>query len=676
MDAMREPSDPAVSNWQGKIQILPPHLINRIAAGEVVERPASVVKELVENAIDAGATRIEISAGAAGRNLRIADNGSGMHAHDAAVAFYNHATSKISSLEDLDRIETLGFRGEALASIGSISRLTCLTRTADAAMGTKVVLDDVGEPVITDAGCAPGTVMEVNDLFYNTPARLKFLKRAQTELGHIEEAVQYLALSHPEVRFTLTLNDKEALRTTGSGELRRTMDEVFGLKRENISLVPITAEDELAGLRLAGFTSEPGVMKSSKRWLVTFVNGRQVRCPLLQKSIEAAYESLLPHGKYPVGVFFLNLPTTEVDVNVHPTKREVRYSAANNIFSFMRSGILNSLAAQGINFEPVSAQWTGLESPNLSISQSEISREAESTGFNPSFQPRPDLNQTTPGSFPRPDFGQGRDSAFTPPNGLGAFRQQSPGFGGSVKTYRNTSPEPESRQAALEFYQPTGPVGCETAGGSPVTSTEGLAGSRFKVIGQLFNTYILLETVQGLMVVDQHIASERDFFEALTLNLTGDTPAIQHLVVAQPLVVSPVQRDLLARYQDEFARLGFLYSLSDDEKTAELTGYPLVYAGRDGMFQSGGLFEDLLAQLEETGEMKLDLDHLIATLACHSAVRAGDPLTNPEMEEVIKRWLACQLPWTCPHGRPIAHTISKGELNHFFHRPSLPVSAI
>ena len=665
---MREQSQSPDAVKNSKIQILPPHLINRIAAGEVVERPASVVKELVENALDAGASRIDISAGAAGRNLRVADNGCGMPASDAALAFYNHATSKIQTLEDLDRISTLGFRGEALASIGSISRLTCLTRTSEAPAGTKIVLDEVGEPVLTETGCATGTVMEVNDLFYNTPARLKFLKRAQTELGHIEETVQYLALSHPEVRFTLTLNGKEALRTTGSGELRRAIDEVFGLKRENINLIPVTAEDELAGLRLAGFVSEPGVMKSSKRWLVTYVNGRHVRCSILQKAIEAAFESLLPQGKYPIGVFFLNLPASEVDVNVHPTKREVRYSAASNIFSFLRSGILNSLSAQGIAFEPITSQWMGIETV------------ANTTELN---MPAALMNQNS--EFPQPlNPGSGFSNSARPgsesTSGFVGFRERSPGFGGTAASYRSPSREPETNQAALNFYQPVPQTAESQAQGTETPAfnqSAGLeSGSRFKVIGQLFNTYILLETVQGLMVVDQHIASERDFFESLTRNLTDEAPAIQRLVVAQPLLVSPVQRDLLEKYQTEFARLGFLYTLSEDKKTVELTGYPLVYAGRDGMFQQGGLFEDLLSQLEETGEMKLDLDHLIATLACHSAVRAGDTLTNPQMETVISRWLACKLPWTCPHGRPIAHTISKSELNHFFHRPSLPVSAI
>jgi DNA mismatch repair protein MutL len=627
-----------------RIQVLPPHLINRIAAGEVVERPASVVKELVENALDAGATRIDIIASAAGRSIRVADNGSGMRPDDAALAFYNHATSKIRDAEDLDRIDTLGFRGEALASIGSISRLTCLTRTADADKGIKITLDERGEPVLTDAGCAPGTVMEVAELFYNTPARLKFLKRPATELGHIEEIVQYLALSHPEVRFSLTLNEKTVLQTSGGGELRRTLEDVFNLKRENIPLVAVTAEDTEAGLRLAGFVSEPGVMKSSKRWLMTFVNGRHVRCGILQKAIEAAYESLLPHDKYPLCALFLHMPPADVDVNVHPTKREVRYAAANTIFGFVRSGIRNSLAAQGITLEarPVVLEESAsspFPSMSSALERSSIPTPGFSAGRLP-YQPEP-LSRGTSTWQPKSDF----------------------------PAYRTFAPEPSSVQAALEFYRPESPeLDKQEVSAKPE--------QRFKVIGQLFNTYILLETVQGLMVVDQHIASERTFFEKLSLNMQAETPAIQRLLTACPVTISPLQRELLQRHQDDFARLGFLYTVAETEPLVHLTGYPLVYAGRDGMFESGGLFENLLAQLEETGEMKLDLDLLIATLSCHSAVRAGDALGHAEMQAVIQGWLACELPWTCPHGRPIAHTISTADLNRFFHRPSLPVNAI
>ena len=615
-------------------------MVNRIAAGEVVERPSSVVKELVENAIDAGATRVEITVGAAGRNIRVADNGSGMTGENASLAFFNHATSKIAEAEDLDHIETLGFRGEALASIGSISKLTCLTRTQDAETGVKITLDELGNPQLTETGCAPGTIMEIEELFYNTPARLKFLKRPATELGHIEEAVQYLALSQPEVRVSLILNDKEALKTSGSGELRQALDEIFNLKRENVSLVSVAQADKDTGYALAGFVSTPGFMKSSKRWIITFVNGRHVRCPITQKAIESAYDSLLPHDKYPLAVLFLNMPTAEVDVNVHPAKREVRYASANSIFGFVRNGIRTALEAHGLNFDPPPApEFTG-----------------NSLGLNPPMSMPQDPYVSRPGPF-TPRFqpaGSGHSNGYN-----------SGGFGNGVPT-----------QSALEFYRPAPNASYSSDESSADFSADATPDiPTFKVIGQLFNTYILLESPQGLMVVDQHIASERTFFEALTLNLTGESPDIQKLVTSAPVGISPTQRELLDRHRDDFARLGFHYELPDAD-SVQLTGLPLIYAGRDGMDKPGGLFDQLLTGLEETGEMKLDLDHMIATLSCHSAVRAGDTLTEYEMREVIRQWLGCRLPWTCPHGRPIAHTISKSELNHFFHRPSLPVNAV
>lgn len=652
-----------------RIRILPPALVNRIAAGEVVERPASVVKELVENALDAGATRVEVRAGAAGRNIRVADNGCGMSPENAALAFYNHATSKIRDAEDLDRIDTLGFRGEALASIGAIARLTCLTRTPDAPVGVKVALDDQGQPVLTEAGCAPGTVMEINDLFYNTPARLKFLKRGTTELGHIEEVVQQLALSHPAVRFTLSINDRIVLQTSGDGDPYRVLEAVFGLERENIRMIPIRMTDEEVHLQLTGFTSEPGVMKSSRRWMMTFVNGRAVRCGILQKAVEAAYESLLPHGKAPLCALFLRMPGGEVDVNVHPAKREVRYASASRIFSFARAGVIQALSAHGFQWEP--------SAPAHAFASNSQADHPANSGIDPGIAPDRISPEGTSGPF----------SEFRP-----SFRPSSPAWpGGGAGSPGVSRAEPEAVQAALRFYEPSpyddGKADRETASLSETSLSEGASGfsgssgtmggdaTRFKVVGQLFHTYILLETAQGLMVVDQHIASERFFFETLSNNLAGAQPEIQNLLSMKALTLRPSQRDLLLIHQDAFARLGFLYDISEEGDAIFLRGYPLIYAGRDRMFESGGLFENLLAQLEETGFMKPDLDHLLATLACHSAVRAGDRLDTDEMARVVEGWLACRLPWTCPHGRPIAHTISTQELNRFFHRPSLPVNA-
>lgn len=617
-----------------RIQVLPPHIVNRIAAGEVVERPASVVKELVENSVDAGAGRIEVFAGAGGRNIRVADNGSGMTPDDALLAFYNHATSKVTEETDLSRIETLGFRGEALASISAISRVTCLTRTAEAPVGTKAVLDELGEPTLSETGCSPGTVLEVADLFYNTPARLKFLKRPQTELGHIEEVIQHLALSHPEIQFSLTMNELVSLKTRGSGELKSAIEEVFRLNRKEVSdLIGVKREEEGAGLSLAGYISPPGVLKSSKRWMVMFVNGRSVKCPVLTKAVEAAYASLIPDGKYPLAVLFLNLPPEEVDVNVHPTKKEVRYAKANSIFGFVRQSLLATLEDQG--------HHAYASPPPLATSGMEGSQPVQLSHFHPMMgshaMPTSPGTGKSYGSFPGPRLSSGPSAGY-----------------------------PDAPRAAFSFYEPPAD--------SPVI--EAPRQPQWRVIGQLFNTYILIETRQGLMVVDQHIASERTFFEALTQATLGETPDMQNVMALAPLSISPVQHDLLSENRERFTRLGFAYELSDTASeagpTVILTGLPIIFQDR----QPRDLFTSLLTQLEETGEMKLDLDHMIATLSCHSAVRAGDVLSEDEMNKVIARWLACRLPWTCPHGRPIAHTIATEELNHFFHRPSLPVNAI
>jgi DNA mismatch repair protein MutL len=631
-----------------RIRILPPHVVNRIAAGEVVERPASVIKELVENALDAGATRIDVSASAGGRTLRVADNGCGMSPEDAKMAFYNHATSKITEESDLSRIDTLGFRGEALASIGAIAKVTCMTRPAEATTGVKVIVDALGEPQLSETGCAPGTIFEVSDLFYNTPARLKFLKRPQTELGHIEEVVQYLALSHPEIQFSLTLNDQQAFKTRGSGALKSAMEEVFRLSRKDVeALIAVTREEAPGELSLAGYISPPGTLKSSRRWIVTFVNGRSVRCSVLSKAIEAGYTSLIPQGKYPLAVLFLNLPHEEVDINVHPTKKEVRYTNANGVFGFIRQNIVAALEQHGHHAfqgaaEPMAA---GLPTAPLPVQQS-----FSGGGGGPLFASR--------------SFGAG---------GGGGMTRPASGYASAPSGMLSRPGNGPQSEAAMAFYGSGDEEESHASSSAVLESGPPQAG--WKVVGQLFNTYILLETRQGLMVVDQHIASERMFFERLTQSTFQEAPSVQNLIAQAPLGLSPLQYDLLEQHREAFTRLGFTYELTAGSGTAEptvvLSGMPLFYQDR----QPRDLFQTVLQRLEETGEVAPDLDDMIATLACHSAVRAGDVLSLEQMQQVIGGWLSCKLPWTCPHGRPIAHTIATEDLNHFFHRPSLPVSA-
>ena len=325
----------------GRIVQLSKNVINQIAAGEVIERPFSVIKELVENSIDAGATRISVEVSNECRDLRVADNGSGIHPEDIVLAFTKHATSKIQSGEDLYDVKTMGFRGEALASIISISKLTCITRTKDFDFGTKVECQN-SEVKQTQTGCAVGTIMEIRDLFYNLPARLKFLKSPKTEFAYVNEFLQSIALVHPEISFELKFNGKVAFKTTAQNEQIQTVREVFS--EEIVSnLKSVFNEDKLSGLKISGFVSSPDYTRSSKKDYYMYVNSRLVKCPAFQKSIDTVYRNLIGNTRYPFIILNLQIPPTDVDVNVHPTKKEVRYKNPNQIFNFIYTSVSSAL---------------------------------------------------------------------------------------------------------------------------------------------------------------------------------------------------------------------------------------------------------------------------------------------------------------------------------------------
>ena len=327
-----------------RIKQLSKHMINQIAAGEVIERPASVVKELTENSVDAGSTRITIEISNDCRNIRIADNGCGIHPDDIDLAFSKHATSKIQKEEDLYDIHTLGFRGEALASIISISRLTCTTRTKDFESGMKVVCEN-SEVEYSKTGCAIGTIMDVKDLFYNIPARMKFLKSTNTEFSYIQEIVQTIALAHPEVSFELKKMGKTVLKTTGQGNLIQVIKEVYN--NETVTnLKEVLKTDKISNMKISGYVSTPDFTKSSKKSYHLYINSRGVKCPVFQKAIDIVYRNLTAGNKYPFVVLNLEIPPTDVDVNVHPTKKEVRYKNANQIFNFIYSAIQAGLSNQ------------------------------------------------------------------------------------------------------------------------------------------------------------------------------------------------------------------------------------------------------------------------------------------------------------------------------------------
>ncbi len=434
-----------------RIKQLSKHLINQIAAGEVIERPASVVKELVENSIDAGATKVSIEINNDCRDIRVADNGSGIHPDDIMLAFSKHATSKISSDEDLFDIHTMGFRGEALASIISISKLTCTTRTAEFDAGTKVKCEN-SEVKSAQTGCAVGTIMEIKDLFYNLPARLKFLKSSSTEFSYIQELVQSIALAHPHCALELKKNGKTVLKTSGQNNLLQTIKEVYSADVTQ-NLKEVLKTDPLSGLKISGFVSTPDYTRSSKKSYHIYINSRTVKCPIFQKSIDTAYKNLIANGKYPFVVLNLEIPPSDVDVNVHPTKKEVRYKNTNQIFNFIFTSIQADLTNYVERTQPVPEPVSNV----VDFVQPKL----ESTG--------------------NVIFDKEDDTVYISDMEMQKLEQRE-----------ETVVQPKMFVPVEKEIEP-----------------------EENIIGQYKNTYILIEKEDGLEIVDQHIAEERYIYEKL-----------------------------------------------------------------------------------------------------------------------------------------------------------------
>lgn len=485
-----------------RIKQLSKHLINQIAAGEVIERPASVVKELTENSIDAGASKISIEITNDCRDIRIADNGSGIHPDDIMLAFSKHATSKIQNDEDLFDIHTLGFRGEALSSIISISKLTCTTRTKDFETGTKVKCEN-SEVKKTETGCAIGTIMEVKDLFYNLPVRLKFLRNPNTEFSYIQEIVQSLAIINTNVAFELKRNGKTVLKTTGQGDLAQTLKEVYSADVvENLKAVLKT--DELSHLKITGMVSKPDYTRSSKKNYHLYINSRSVKCPVMQKAVDTVYKTLIANSKYPFVVLNLELPPHDVDVNVHPTKKEVRYKNTNQIFNFVRTAVEAGLSNYvEKEFKPIPQQSNIVELQPASKRDLKIDDDDDTMYVSDRFMQKI------------------QDEISTPKEEVAEQKT-------IIHQTVMSAPEPEEN-----------------------------------IIGQYKNTYILIEQDNGLEIVDQHIAEERFIYEKLK---SEKQIASQMLFVSDVVPVSSTDMAIIKENLDKFEKFGFgIEFLNDNE---------------------------------------------------------------------------------------------------------------
>ena len=562
----------------GRIVQLSKNVINQIAAGEVIERPYSVVKELVENSVDAGATKVSIEVANECRNIRVADNGSGIHPDDIILAFSKHATSKISSGEDLYNVKTMGFRGEALASIISISRLTCITRTEEFDFGTKVECEN-SEVKKSQTGCAVGTIMDIKDLFYNLPARLKFLKSQKTEFAYINELIQSLALVHTNVAFELKNNGKTIIKTTGQGDTLQVLKEVFS---EDIAknLREVFKTDKMSGLKISGFVSTPDYTRASKKDYYMYVNSRMVKCPIFQKSIDTAYKSLIG-SRYPFIILNLEVPPEDVDVNVHPTKKEVRYRNPNQIFNFIYSSI--DMALSGVTERQIA-------------------------------QPVPEMQQRAAEPV-RPMEIKTEDIYVTEGENIASV------FKKPVEPKRVIEfPKPQREtQQNLSFEQP------KFIQENPIEQEE-------QIIGQYKKTYILIEREEGLEIVDQHIAEERYIYEKLKKSKNIDC---QLLFISDVIEISPSDKELLSANKDKLEKFGYEIDFISDTEAIFRKVPQLI---------SKVAPKEILADILEhiSGDIDNIEEQILITTSCKAAVKANTFLSPFRMQEIIKNWRTCE----------------------------------
>ena len=638
-----------------KITILPDHVASQIAAGEVVERPSSVVKELVENAIDSGATSIDIEISKDARDIRVADNGCGMSPEDATLAFQRHATSKLTSATDLESLSTLGFRGEALPSIASISKFTCLTRPTEAATGTRIEVEDSKIKAV-ETGCSTGTVMDVRDLFFNVPARLKFLKRATTEIGHIQEIVQSLALSYPQIAFELKFGGSTKLKTSGCGDLLRSIVETK-LVKEEANLCKIELNDTVAGVAVFGYAARPTQFRGDRKGILTFVNGRPVRCPLTLKALDYAYSDLIPRGKYPLAVVSIELPQNEIDVNIHPTKKEIKYSNSHNVYTTLHRAIGNALreprkelveamAARGQreefteeHYEPASTSVATASYNPLRARERDSYSVRESQEWNYDSPPKTERIETEQLSF-------AGDLSYRP-----AFVPELPEVAEEAESQEdmgttiNTISTCEESQLFIEEGEISLPAG-------------------WRLAGYLHNTYYLFETRDGIELIEQHIAHERYLYEKLlaaqkTRGRTSEHN--QQLCISIPLELTTTQADVLKGCREALASLGFEFEIDKDESVS-CTQVPIQMAHQN----YATIIQTLLDDLETADAANISLD-ATKSIACQSAIKNGMPLSERDILRLVSAWLKTERHDTCPHGRPVRLKFTRNKLFEMFH---------
>ncbi len=620
-----------------QIHVLDDTTINKIAAGEVVERPASVVKELVENAMDAGATAIEIEIVGGGVSfIRVTDNGRGMTRTDAQTAILRHATSKITSVSDLQTVATLGFRGEALPTIASVSRFSLLTRKESDDLGTRVDILGGKPPEIEEAGCEIGTTVRVEELFFNTPARKKFLKTNTTEAGRISDYVIRLALSRPDIAFRFINNNRLTIMTAGDDSLRHAIESIYGGDVAG-ALIPLDFNDSDAEIRITGYISKPSVVRSSRAWQTYIVNGRTIQNRAIAKAIDNVYRALVPKMGFPLAVLCIEVPQRTIDVNVHPQKIEMKFEDEGRIFKAVYKSVLDAIRS-------------------VTGESAAIAASVEKPKFHCEAVP---LNVGTPVSE-GPYTARTPTSANTHTNNyvLPPVRPQTVHEAVRWSGQRVDLRAVQDRVAAARSEERTALAAAASAQEEGIEMEGNLL-----PIGQVDLTYIIAQSAQSLYIVDQHAAHERILFDRFSAQADG-IPSQQMLVHA---ILSFDARE--AQYIDEnaelFDRLGF-HLESAGERTYRLTEVPADIPTdeaediiREILISLGDLHAATPANLRQAG---------IATMACRAAIKAGEELNVRQMEILLEELRATPFPFTCPHGRPTILRFGTHDLAKMFKR--------
>ncbi len=631
------------------IALLDSNTINQIAAGEVIERPSSVVKELLENAMDAGATAVTVEIKDGGISfIRITDNGSGIPKEEIPLAFLRHSTSKITRAEDLLTVSSLGFRGEALSSIASVARVELITKTEDSVTGSRYVLEGGEEKALEEVGAPEGTTLVVRDLFYNTPARRKFLKSPQTEGGYISSLVERLALSRPDISFRFLMNGQNRLHTAGNHQLRDIIYTVYGRETAG-ELIPVQTQSEDGCVKIRGFLGKPLISRGNRSYENYFINGRYIKSALITKAIENAYAGFVMQHKYPFVVLHLTIESSWLDVNVHPTKMELRFRNEETVYETLYAAVRGALEGKELI-------------PKVSLTEEKETEQKEEAS-------------PAAGGASRREHGP---EPFERQRQASQIREASAWY---------ASRRPDYEPSTIEVIQRT--LRQEAAEGARVSQAEApkqpppqaeapkqlelfeeklldpRVRDEYRLIGQIFDTYWLVQVRDEFWMLDQHAAHEKVLYERTMKSLAQKEYTSQQMNPPLVLTLNAREEQVLAEYQEAFAKIGFEIEPFGGKEYA-------VYGVPGNLF--GLAREDLLLELldslaDETGHRRLNLvEEKVALMSCKAAVKGNNRLSLQEAEALIQELMRLEHPYTCPHGRPTIISMSKYEIEKKFKR--------